>query len=173
MGSCLKFKVRKLYHKQFGLLEWFWRGGLRIKKIIHHPSFCPKVFQAFIRQSLWFLYTVQVSSFRQGPAGEWLKEWFPLDFRGRFVKCFCRCVVIWLRYHKLVCCCGSEVKSWKSLYHFRAHSPAVPSCSEGLGCACIATTSQHWPCSLGELLSFFFHPSYFSGTQRQALVCSQ
>lgn len=27
-----------------------------------------------------------MSPFIQGPAGEWLKELFPLDFRGRFVK---------------------------------------------------------------------------------------
>lgn len=144
-------KVRKLHLKQFGLLEGFWRGGLRIKK----SSF-------FLSQSFTGIYltTSLVPLYSETGTCWWLKEWFPLEFRGRFVKCFCRCAIIWLSCHKLVCGWCSEVKSGKNLYHVRAHSTTVPFCGDGLGCACIATTAQHWPCqpcSLGEpfVLSLF------------------
>lgn len=116
---------------------------------------------------------VKVSPFIHGPADEWLKEWFPLDFRGRFVKSVSVGVLSFDWAHKPVCGCSSEVNCWKNLYQFRAHSTTVPFCSEGLSCCMHCHHSSALALQSGRaFFPFLVHPSYFSGTQRWALVCS-
>lgn len=77
------------------------------------------------------------------------------------MECFCRCPIIWLSY--LTWSLGRTCTC-------RAHFTLVPFWCEGLGCACIVTTAQHWPCDLGEPFVLFLFTLVTSVEHRGKLL---